>query len=140
MNWGKGLAIAMGMFIIFIMTMVVKMMSTNTDLVEDDYYKKDVAYQNEINALKRANHLEEKINIKQTEQHIVVEIPSSIHAENVTIKFRRINNAKQDKIINIEEMTSLINKDNLEKGRYNLVIEYEIDNQQYLQKESIYIQ
>lgn len=55
MNWGKGLIVAMGLFMAFIFTMGYFMISKSEGLVEKDYYEKgnqyDTQYQEMQNAL-----------------------------------------------------------------------------------------
>ena len=54
-NWGTGLAIGMFCFIGFIMFMVIKMSTDDKyeyDLVVEDYYGKELRFQQEIDAEK----------------------------------------------------------------------------------------
>ena len=48
MNWGTKLVIGMGLFMAFIITLVVFMMrSGSDDLVDKDYYQKGIEYDKE---------------------------------------------------------------------------------------------
>jgi len=79
-NWATGLIIAMVLFIGFIMTMVVTMMdsSHDHDLVTEDYYKKELEYQQIIDQKERANQLDDKIDITLDDQGILITYPASI--------------------------------------------------------------
>ncbi len=72
MNWGKGIAIALTLFIGFIVVLVISIVSHTVDLETEDYYKKDIAYQDEITSMENANALSEKPTIVMTSTHIVV--------------------------------------------------------------------
>jgi hypothetical protein len=52
-NWGTGLVVAMGAFMIMVLSFVSVMVRQDVSLVEADYYPKGQAYQEMIN--KRAN-------------------------------------------------------------------------------------
>jgi hypothetical protein len=42
MNWGKGIIVTMAAFMSFILFMVFTLLSKNTDLESEDYYKKEI--------------------------------------------------------------------------------------------------
>jgi hypothetical protein len=63
-NWGTGIVIAIGLFMTFILVLVYKMtvdQKYNHDLVVEEYYKKELAFQEEIDAEKNALSLSERI-------------------------------------------------------------------------------
>jgi len=52
MNWGKGITIVMVAFIGFIITLVTILMSNKIDLVSEDYYQKEIKFEDEIASAK----------------------------------------------------------------------------------------
>ena len=44
MNWGKGLVIGLGLFMSFIVFLVVMMLNTPEDSFDKNYYEKGLAY------------------------------------------------------------------------------------------------
>ena len=139
MNWGKGIAIALALFIGFIIYLGVTLMSQDVDLETEDYYLREMAYDEEIKAIQNANN-GEKIKVKNEDEQIVVVIPSNEDYEDVLIEFNRPNNEKMDKEFKMEgTKTMVISYDILQKGRYNLTITYLSDGRPCLQKEEIYI-
>jgi hypothetical protein len=48
MNWGKGIIIGMGLFMAFIIFLVVNLMMQKVDLESEDYYKREINYESEI--------------------------------------------------------------------------------------------
>jgi len=140
MNWGKGIIIAMGAFMCFILFMVVTLMSKSTDLESEDYYKKEIEYEQEMNALKNASQLKEHAKIDLTEEYVVVVLPTKEHVSNVQIALFRPNNKKKDRLLNENNSkTIMIAKNTLLKGRYNVAIKYEVNGKKILQKEEIMI-
>ncbi len=94
MNWGKGIIIAMGAFMCFILFMVFTLMSKSTDLESEDYYKKEIEYEQEMNALKNASQLKENAKINLTEEFVVVVLPTKEDVSNVQIALFRPDNKK----------------------------------------------
>ena len=67
MNWGKSIAVVLVLFIGFIMTLVVIMISKDVDLVDEEYYQRDLAYNEEMVAIENNNNLENKIQLIEDE-------------------------------------------------------------------------
>ena len=140
MNWGKGIIIAMALFIGFITFLVVNIMSQKVDLVSEDYYKKEIDYEQEILAQNNSNALEERIILLSQEDFVVVQIPSKGLFTNVEIQFVRPDDEKSDQNFQVKGTKSyLIPKSKFTKGKYNVEVRYVIDKKQCLQKESITI-
>lgn len=137
MNWGKGLTVAMILFMGFIITLVTIMIRTSTDLESEDYYSREVNYEQEIQAQKNANELE-KISINEDEEHLVLKVPENIELPTVKVNFIRPNDKKMDKTFEFQNSkTLLVSKKELEKGIYKLEIIYEYEGKACLQKEEI---
>ena len=140
MNWGKGIIIAMGAFMSFILFMVFTLMSKSTDLESEDYYKKEIEYEQEMNALINVSQLKVHAKIDLTEEYVVVVLPTKEQVSNVQIALFRPDNKKKDKLLNENNSkTIMIAKNTLLKGRYNVAIKYEINGKKILQKEEIMI-
>ena len=140
MNWGKGIIITMAAFMSFILFMVFTLMSKSTDLESDDYYKKEIEYEQEMNALKNASQLKVHAKIDLTEEYVVVVLPTKEQVSNVQIALFRPDNKKKDKLLNENNSkTIMIAKNTLLKGRYNVAIKYEVNGKKILQKEEIMI-
>jgi len=140
MNWGKGIIITMGAFMCFILFMVVTLMSKSTDLESEDYYKKEIEYEQEMNALKNASQLKEHAKIDLTDEYVVVVLPTKEQVSNVQIALFRPDNKKKDRLLNENNSkTIMIAKNTLFKGRYNVAIKYEVNSKKILQKEEIMI-
>jgi len=68
-NWGTAIVLVFVGFISFILFFVVKM-NTNEkyehDLVTEEYYKKELAFQKEIDAEQNAKNLKKDISVRKT--------------------------------------------------------------------------
>jgi hypothetical protein len=139
MNWGKGIVIGMATFMTFIIVLVVGLMMNRVDLESEDYYKREINYQQEITAQENANKLESKLEIISNAEFLVVKVPEG-EFKKIELHLSRPNDQKMDKLFKIEGTKSfLINKKELEKGLYTVELSYMVDNKPCLQKESVTI-
>ena len=140
MNWGKGITIALVLFISFIMYMVVNMMSTKIDLESEDYYQKEINYSSELKAINRANNFEGRPEISLTETHLIIQLPNEIKLFDVQLTLRRPNDDTLDKsFLIVGTKTFTIDKTNLVSGNYQAVLSFEIEGELYIQKQNIII-
>ncbi|NDF60370.1 MAG: cytochrome C oxidase Cbb3 [Crocinitomicaceae bacterium] len=140
MNWGKGIIVTMAAFMSFILFMVFTLLSKNTDLESEDYYKKEIEYEQEMNALSNASRLKEKVSINSNNEYLVLQFPTKEKISNIEIELFRPDNEKDDQTISENtSKTIMIAKNKLKKGRYNIAINYQIKGEKILQKEELMI-
>lgn len=140
MNWGKGIVIAMSTFIVFIVVLATIMMTSKIDLESDDYYKQEIAFEEEIKALTNANALDKGISINQTKESISFEIPVELKAEKIRVAFHRPNDQSLDVSFDIAKGEhNTIPSNMLKKGKYKVEISYLVDDKICLQKDEIII-
>ncbi len=138
MNWGKGIVIALTLFIGFISFLVVKIMSQEVDLVSEDYYKQEIDYEARIQKEQNGLNNAAKIELIDQEAYVVVQLPDSSSLTNVVLNLKRPNDKKLDKSFKIEgTKTFMLPKSSLEKGKYELTIEYTINGEECLMKKVI---
>ena len=138
MNWGKGIIIFMGSFMTFILWMVFTLMSKNTDLESEDYYKKEIAYEQEIQAQCNANDAKEKVKVSENKEFIILQFPVKEKIDTVSIEFFKPNDKKGDQLFaEVGTKTMMVEKNKLQKGLYLINIHYQIENKKFLQKEEI---
>ncbi|WP_025743252.1 FixH family protein [Aquimarina pacifica] len=143
-NWGTAIVIVFIGFISFILFFVIKM-NTNKkfehDLVTEEYYKKELAFQQEIDAEKKGNDLINNIIIKQHQGGLIVTFPLDKNYSDIsgTIYLYRPSDKKMDFSIPILLKTSeyLIPNDIIHKGRWDIIINWKYKNDTYLFKKSI---
>ena len=124
MNWGKGIIIAMAAFVIFILTLVFTLMSNRVDLTSDDYYKKEIGFQDEIEAQRLGQKFDRKLIIQQSKNSIFFKFTDSIPAKIGTIEFNRPSDQKLDKTIVWKGEQMILSKNLFQKGLYHLTLEF----------------
>lgn len=143
-NWGTGIVIGMALFISFILYLVFNMLTDEKfdhDLVTEEYYKKELLFQQEIDAETRGNELVENISDRRTENGWLIEFPEDLNLADVSgnLNFYRPSNAKLDFDIplNLESHSIEISDENLIPGRWNIIIHWEYQGETYLYKKEI---
>ena len=140
MNWGKGIIIAMALFIGFITFLVISLVSHTIDLESEDYYTREINYEQEITAMENGNKLKRKIEMISQKEFVVVQIPEKENLSKIQVIFIRPDNKKLHKSFLVSGTKSyLIPKSELSKGTYNVEIRFENNSTTCLQKETIII-
>ncbi|RFN60272.1 FixH family protein [Marixanthomonas ophiurae] len=143
-NWGTGIVIGIAAFICFIMFFVIKM-STNDkysyDLVVEEYYKKELAFQQEIDAEENLKLLTEKIKEERTNEGWLFSFPKEINLDKVsgTVFLYRPSNKQLDFQFPLKFSGSnlLIPNKRLVDGRWNINITWDYEGKKYLFKKEI---
>lgn len=135
MNWGKGITLVMIAFMSFILYMAFTLMSKSTELESDDYYKKEIEYDQEQNALQNASDSSFIVKIKDQSENLVFQFPKNTKPDSISIYFFRPNDQKLDKHF-YERNTNIVivQKKDISKGKYNIHINYTIKAKNFLQK------
>ena len=143
-NWGTGLVIGMILFIGFIMFMVITMMTDKKyshDLVTEDYYQKEIVYQQEIDAEKNLSSFSEPISGQRTDEGYLLKFPKEIDPQKVegTVFLYRPSNKQLDFDFPmvISGSNLLIPDNRLLDGRWNITLDWQYEGKRYMYKESI---
>lgn len=142
-NWGTSIVLVFIGFISFILYFVVRMNTEKKyehDLVTKDYYKQELAFQQEIDAEKNAKDLTTNIMVKKTDKGLVIFFPQDKNYKQISgiISLYRPSNEKLDfKIpISLSRSEFLIKDENMIEGRWNISIDWKYNNTAYLYKKS----
>lgn len=140
MNWGKGIIVALALFVGFILFLVITLMRQDVDLVSEDYYKQEIDYEARIQKEQNGLNSAAKIKIVDQKSFVIIQLPDNIALTNVLVNLKRPNDEKLDKSFKIEgTKTFMLPKASLEKGKYDLTIEYTIDKKDCLLQQKIII-
>ena len=140
MNWGNRIVIAFVCFAAFIGYMVVRAFQEDFDLVAEDYYAKEIAYQDKLDKLSNAAKDQQLVTIDQTAQAIILEFSEAAKGE---IQFYHPSRKLFDRSFEISLNSAFqqsIDKEELVPGNYRINISWEMKGKEYLQQTSIYVQ
>ena len=140
-NWGTGIALALTAFIVFILFLVYKTTTTNTDLDAQDYYRQEINYQQRIDAIKNAEKLSGNLRIDQNQNLVIIKYPSDFENKEIEghIQLFRPDNAALDKIIpiNSRKNQQFIPKEAMNFGMYKVKVECEVDDVPYFMEKDL---
>lgn len=100
MNWGKGIFIFYSLFVIAILWVVAFSFSVDVNLVSDDYYQQEIAYEDQIVRIKNTYKLVEKPIMILKNGYVELSFPKELRPQG-TILFFRPSNASLDRRIAI---------------------------------------
>lgn len=137
-NWGHGIVLALGSFILFILFMIFIFPNgkQNSELVSDHYYEDELAYQDVIDAKKNADILAEKPAYQQLPEGIKITFPASgiPDGKKTDIVLFRTDDSNLDvkKELTLDAQNSvLIPKQVIFAGSYTLKMKWKQNNKPY---------
>lgn len=140
MNWGKWIAVVLVLFAAFIMYMVVGAFKQNIDLVTDDYYAQEMAYDAKMQRRANLQELETKVQVQVNPEGVSLTFPeSSVSGE---IHFYHPSRELFDKKYEIdldEQNQQKIQREDLVAGKYRVNITWTQAGKEYLQQEQIFV-
>lgn len=123
MNWGKGIIIAMILFMGFILTLVVTLMRQDVDLEIDDYYNKELAFNEQYEAQQNYLNAAGAITFNIKTDSLFVSFPKELQNGVAKIQFQRPNNKLQDASFDVQASDKVfIPTKSLPKGIFNCTI------------------
>ena len=141
MNYGTRIIVIYVFFISFILYLVYQTMQENTDLVSENYYQQEVAYQEVINQSANYNQLKEAIKMEENKGDLSFVFPfDSSDSVSGQIQFFRPSEAKKDFIVPITGKEIKVDKSKLLKGIYKLKFTWEIEGEVFYHEQSYYVQ
>ncbi len=143
-NWGFGIVMTFIIFGIGTFVMVYISMNTNVDLVTDDYYEKELRYQDHIQLVKSTNALEKQVAMELTSSSVkftypVIDAPSGYSG---TVYFFRPSNRKGDFVRAValdSSCSQLFPISDFTPGLWRAKISWSAGNQQYYSEMPIII-
>jgi hypothetical protein len=142
MNWGTGIFITIVIFLIGMISLVIISSMQPLNLVTPDYYPKAIDYQKQIDRIERTKALDDQMVITQNAENLVIAFPLidslSMPEGKILLFFPRDNHL--DKEYNIapdSNLTQLVSKEHLMKGRCVIKISWIQNEMEYYIEEDI---
>lgn len=145
MNWGYKILTVIILFVVAMISMVFIAMKQSNDLIEENYYEKELAYQSQIEAGRRLDKLQTGMLLQNTAGNIILNLPAGSYEQGVTgsIEFLRKDDATKDVHLKLQPDTGgqqLIEKKLFDTGSYQVRIKWQHNATDYYQQEDLMIQ
>ncbi|RAR70128.1 FixH family protein [Flavobacterium aciduliphilum] len=144
-NWGKGILIAFALFMGFILYFIIKVQTNSNydnEFVVNEYYKKELLAQQDLDKEQNAYDLKQKVAIQTTSEGIYIDFPSDFNCSEIQgkVSLYRPSNQKLDFEVplSLSSPHLLIPKKNLVGGRWGISIDWTYQGKKFLNKEDLY--
>jgi len=143
-NWGTGLFITILIFVTFFVSFIFFSLTQNVNLVTEDYFPDEIAYENKLDKIRNTNLLSEKITFKKENDKLIIFFPEGINKKDLsgTILLFYVTDNNYDFELNIqpnETGKQIIYIEKLKKGRYYIRIDWSVSDKNYFQEFKITI-
>ncbi|HQV78088.1 MAG TPA: FixH family protein [Chitinophagales bacterium] len=144
MSWGYKILIGFSLFVFSIIGMVTVAMRENVDVLDKDYYSRELAYQSVIDGKNNLNLLTEKVIVQSNDTFVSIRIPAEAVANISEGKIRFIRSSDATKDVEIPLMVSENNTQNIPiskfiKGIYRLQLSWKSMDKNYYYEKDVYI-
>lgn len=141
MNFGHKIAITYGVFVVFMVSLVTFCVKQDDiTLVSPDYYKKEIAYQDEIEKAKNTAALSSPVRVEKEGDYLQVSFPEEIRNAKGTVQFYRPSDVKLDFQIPLqmgEQGWQKIPIKSITPGQWRIKMEWESKGVKYMTEEKI---
>jgi hypothetical protein len=141
MDFGKWIVVAFVLFALFIGTLVAVCVRQDISLVSKEYYKEELAYQDQIVRIANTEKLTLKPKMTKVNK-VTLQLTFSQQVEKGELKLFCPSNPKMDKTFSInssENNIQLFNVETLQKGMYRAKLSWTMDKKEYFYEEVIFI-
>jgi hypothetical protein len=138
-NWGTGIFIVIVVFLAFFASFIIYSFSHKINLVSEEYFPEEIAYESTLQKIRNSNGLKEKITYKITDEHIILKFPDGFLSNEIkgTVHFFYITDYNHDKKITINlnnEREQYFDLKEIIKGRYTIKIDWSYKETGYYQE------
>jgi hypothetical protein len=140
MNWGKWIVVSFILFAVFIGTLTTICMRQEVSLVSKDYYKDELAFQDQINRVQNTNDLEQRPKLSINQQGLEIDYNEFSKIENGRLILFCPSNPKQDRKFIIEASSSgkrLVSTQNIKAGMYHAKFYWTIEGKEFYIEKTI---
>jgi len=144
MNWGKGIALFMVLFVMTLAFMVYKTTQKTSEMVTENYYEKELKHEEIIQAKRNVSALNNFPEIELDNTSVTITLPDEFDLNKVEgeVYFYKPDNTEKDRIVamNLDENhTQHINLEELSVGVYQVQLSWKQDSLNYYFEKDIYI-
>lgn len=145
MSWSYKIAIFFGSFVVMISAMVYVASKQTNEMQDENYYAKELKYQDVIDGKNNLNAISDKVTINDTTDVIKIKIPAQTATAITegTIYFLRPSDETKDVHLKLEPNLNgeqIIAKTKFIKGLYTIQLSWKSQNKKYYLEKSIFIQ
>ena len=145
MSWKYIVILILAFFLVGILSMVYVAHRQTNEMIDDNYYDKELAYQGVIDAKRNMQGLNDSVLVTESDIEVKVQIPLDA-AKNITestLEFLRPSDKSMDKIYQIQTDSTglqILPKKDFIKGAYRMRARWKSNNIEYFDERDIVFQ
>ncbi len=144
MNWGYKILIGFSTFVIGMLCMVGIAMNQTNEMMDDNYYEKELQFQDKIDASKNLFAIDEKLSITDSGNVLILQLPAATVASNTigTLECLRPSDQKKDVNLKIQldnNGQQILPKTLFINGIYQLRINWVTNGKSYFHQQALTI-
>lgn len=137
-HWGHGIAVFYTVFVLVLITVVIKSTAFDNSLVTEEYYQRDINYQQEYDQRMNSSLLEEAPDLVATDFGYRLDFPSSMAASAAgTLHFYRPSTKDHDRtvVVKVDAAGGMnLSTKELVAGRYRAILKWTAGGKGYLKE------
>jgi nitrogen fixation protein FixH len=144
-SWGTGIIIFISVFLLLDLIFILFSFSHKVDLVTNNYYEKELKYQDEINKQTNSSQLKERVTIDYQKSFVRIIYPKSLLSNNPagTVRFYRPSNSVYDFETQLKldsSGTQIIKTSGLIPGAWKIILNWNSSGVEYQDIKEVYIE
>ena len=141
MNWGKGLTLFIIGFILAMLGMVYIAFKQSNEMIEDNYYDREVKYQEIIDAKTNLNPLLGEFVLADSNDYILLRLPASAsHSiQNGDLRMIKMDKSSSDNTLKVTQTETRIDKSKFQKGLYHIKLGWDNAGKRYFYEDDLMI-
>lgn len=139
-NWGTGIALFYGLFVVILVGAVIKSTQYDNSLVSDHYYADDLAYQEHYVKLVNSKSLLEDVKVVRGKEAVTFTFPAEVGAVQGEITFFCPSDSKRDFTISVQpnaDKQQVIPTQDLKAGLWKVKVDWQSNGKTYYKEETI---
>lgn len=144
--WGIGVFALYGLFVVFVLGLVMYASLQDVQLVEESYYEKGLAYQDRIERMQRSRDLVGTLDILHRigEHRILLSLPAADTNSIISgeVHLLRPSNSRLDRFVDLQlgrEKTQSIDTEDLARGLWRVEVNWQMDSAGFYTESEIMI-
>lgn len=140
MSWGYKILLAYALFFVMIISFLYIASQQTNEMLETNYYEKEIQFQKILNGSDNLNVLDETINLKLTSEQLEINFPKEGIKDQPLIHLEFIKMSDQSKDFNLDIKTNengqiIIPTEKFSKGYYRLQMQWESNGKPYVYRD-----
>jgi len=142
LNWGHKIAIVYSLFAAFMIGMLILSTTYDHELVTEDYYAKELAFQDKIDAGENLTNADFEVEVKKVDGvlKLIFDRLPEVNDFSGEVKFYKPNDEKMDEshpIILTGASSEMVLPSAGKSGRYKVQISFTVDNISYYKEQEL---